>query len=123
MSTRMATTPATIRAASSRRPAIRRPRHRRRLSRTLPPSAAHVRAYVRLRSIDPARNRDRGYTLTWTPALFEGGALLRAWGRTCGPERTRIDYYYYPDRAGAQAHVEAILRRRLRHGYRVVEWQ
>jgi len=34
---------------------------------------------------------------------------------------TRADYY--PDRAGAQTHVEAILRRRLRHGYRVLVWQ
>jgi len=24
---------------------------------------------------------------------------------------------------GAQAHIEAILRRRLRHGYRVLAWQ
>ena len=87
----------------------------------LPPAAAHFGAYVRLRSVDPARNRDRSYTLTWTPALFEGGALLRVWGRTGGPERTRIDYY--PDRAMAQAHVEAILRRRLRHGYRILTWQ
>ncbi len=35
--------------------------------RTLPPAAAHFRAYVRLRSVDPARNRDRSYTLTWQP--------------------------------------------------------
>jgi len=38
-------------------------------------------------------------------------------GRTGGPERTRIDYY--PDRADAQTHVEALLR----HGYRVLAWQ
>jgi len=87
----------------------------------LPPAAAHFRAYVRLRSLDPARNRDRSYTLTWTPALFEGGALLRMWGRTGGHERTSIDYY--PDRADAQGHVEAILRRRLCHGYRVIAWE
>ncbi len=73
-----------------------------------------------MRSVDPARNRDRSYTLTWTPALFEGGALGRCWGRTGGTERTCANYY--PDRA-AQAHVEAILRRRLRHGYRVLAWQ
>ncbi len=45
---------------------------------------------------------------------------MRCWGRTGGPERTRADYY--PDRA-AQAHVEAILHRCLRHGYRVLAWQ
>jgi len=89
------------------------------LSRTLPPAAAHFQVYVRLRSIDPTQNRDRSYALTWPPALFdESGALLRVWGRTGGLERTRLDYY--PDRAAAQAHVEAILRRRLRHGYRVL---
>ena len=43
------------------------------------------------------------------------------WGRTGGPERTRLDYY--PDRADAQVHVEAILHRRLRHGYRILDWQ
>ena len=85
------------------------------------PAAAHVRAYIRLRSVDLARDRDRAYTLTWQPALLGGGALVRCWGRTDGTERTRIDHY--PDRALAQAHVEAILRRRLRHGYRVVAWQ
>jgi len=92
-----------------------------RLSRTLPPAAASFRAYVRLRSVDPARDRDRSYTLTWQPGLMGHGALVRCWGRTGGAERTRTDHY--PDRALAQAHVEAILRRRLRHGYRVGEWQ
>jgi len=87
----------------------------------LPPAVTSFRVYVSLRSVDPARNRDRGYTLTWTPGLFEGGAVLRLWGRTSGPERTRLDYY--PDRAAAQAHVEALLRRRLRHGYRVLAWE
>jgi len=71
--------------------------------------------------VDPTRDRDRSYTLTWQPALLGGGALVRCWGRTGGAERTRTAHY--PDRAGAQAHVEAILRRRLRHGYRVLEWQ
>lgn len=93
---------------------------RRRLpgSRRLPPAAAQFAVYVRLRSVDPARHRDRSYTLTWQPALLGGGALVRCWGRTDGPERTRADDY--PDRAGAQAHVEALLHRRLRHGYCVL---
>jgi len=93
----------------------------RRRTRTLPPAAAHFAVYVRLRSLDPARNRDRGYTLTWQPGLVGDGALVRCWGRTGAAERTCTDYY--PDRAAAQAHVEAILRRRLRHGYRVLAWE
>ncbi len=92
-----------------------------RLRQALPPAAAHFQVYVRLRSLDPARDRDRSYTLTWQPALLGGGALVRCWGRTGGVERTCTDYY--PDRATAQAYVEAILRRRLRHGYRVLAWQ
>ncbi len=89
--------------------------------RTLPPVAASFAAYVQLRSVDPDRNRDRSYTLTWQPGLIGDGALVRCWGRTGGAERTRVDYY--PDRARAQAHVEAILRQRLRHGYRVLAWE
>jgi len=92
-----------------------------RRTRTLPPAAAHFAVYVRLRSLDPARDRDRSYTLTWQPALVGDGALVRCWGRTGGAERTRADHY--PDRAAAQAHVEALLCRRLRHGYRVLSWE
>jgi len=94
---------------------------RRLARRTLPPVAAYFAVYVRLRSVDLARNRDRSYTLTWQPGLIGDGALMRCWSRTGGAERTRVDYY--PDRARAQAHVEAILRRRLRHGYRVLAWE
>ncbi len=53
----------------------------------LPPAAASFRAYVRLRSVDPACDRDRSDTLTWQPALLGGGALVRCWGRTGGAER------------------------------------
>jgi len=77
--------------------------------------------YWPYRTIFPDRSSDPSYTLTWQPGLIGDGALVRCWGRTGGAERTRVDYY--PDRARAQAHVEAILRRRLRHGYRVLAWQ
>jgi len=93
----------------------------RHLRRRLLPAAAWFEVYVHLRSVDPARNRDRGYTLTWCPALLGDGALVRAWGRTGGAEQTRTEYY--PDRAAAQDHIAAILRQRLCHGYRIVTWQ
>ncbi len=91
-----------------------------RRTRTLPPAAAHFQVYG-LRSLDPARDRDRSYALTWQPGLVGDGALVRCWGRTGGAEWTCTDYY--PDRAAAQAHVEALLRRRLRRGYRVLAWE
>jgi len=42
-------------------------RRRRPAMNHLPPAAAHFRAYVRLRRVDPTRDRDRSDTLTWRP--------------------------------------------------------
>lgn len=81
---------------------------------------ARFRCRVRFVSRDPARDRARFYTLTWQPALRGGGALVRRWGRLGGPGRALTAFY--PDRASAQASVERLIRRRLRRGYRVVEW-
>ena len=81
---------------------------------------ARFRGRVRFVSVDPERNRARFYTLTWQPALWGGGAIVRTWGRLGGPGRAMTAFY--PDRASAQASVERLIRRRLRRGYRVVEW-
>ena len=32
---------------------------------------------VRFQSLDPAKNRARFYTITWQPALWGGGAIVR----------------------------------------------
>ena len=37
--------------------------------------------YARFVSVDPARNRSRGYELRWQPALWGGVLLVRTWGR------------------------------------------
>ncbi len=81
---------------------------------------ARFQCRVRFVSRDPARDRARFYTLTWQPALWGGGALVRRWGRLGGSGRALTAFY--PDRASAQASVERLIRRRLRRGYRVVEW-
>jgi predicted DNA-binding WGR domain protein len=85
-----------------------------------PPLAAVVRfdQYARLLSLDPVRNRYRFYSLTWQPCLWCGGALVRAWGRLGTPGRSLTAFY--PDRDAAEPVIWALLRRRLRHGYRVV---
>ena len=78
-------------------------------------------AYVRFESVDPAANRRRFYDLTWQPTLFGEGALVRTWGRQGQSGTTRATIY--PDRIGAQAAIHQVVRRRLAHGYRVVDWQ
>ena len=84
-------------------------------------AAAAFRQRVVLASVDPARNRARGYVLTWQPGLWGGGALVRTWGRLGRPGRSLT--VVYDDREAAQATIVALLRRRVRHGYRVVAWE
>ena len=81
---------------------------------------AAFRRGVRLVSLDPATNRSRFYALAWRRSLFGEPALVCTWGRlgTVGRHRVRV----FPDAQRAQAAIVALLRRRLRHGYRVVEW-
>jgi predicted DNA-binding WGR domain protein len=78
-------------------------------------------AYVRFESIDPATNRWRFYDLLWQPTLFGEGALVRVWGRQRQSSTRRVTVY--PDRADAQPEIRQVVRRRLRHGYQVVDWQ
>ena len=86
-----------------------------------PPVAAvaRFRQRVHMTSLDPARNRARFYALAWQPGLWGGGALVRTWGRLDTPGRSLTTRY--DSREAAQAAITALLRRRLRHGYRVVE--
>ncbi len=79
---------------------------------------ARFTCQVRFESLAPAKNRARFYTLTWQPALWGGGAIVRAWGRLGG--RGRALTTFYDDRASAQASVERLIRRRLKRGYWVV---
>ncbi len=77
--------------------------------------------YVRLESINAAKNRRRFYTLAWQPALFDGWALVRIWGRlgTSG----RVRQHYFLDRDDAYGLIIRLLRRRLQRGYAVTAWQ
>ena len=75
---------------------------------------------MRLTSVDPAADRFRFYALSWRPTLWGDFALVQAWGRLGGPGRTRTRFY--ASRTAAQGTIARLLRRRLRHGYRVVAW-
>jgi predicted DNA-binding WGR domain protein len=77
--------------------------------------------YVRLESVGPGRNRPRYYVLHWQPLLWGGAALIRHWGRI-GP-RGRDTTLPVADPPQVTAAVQRLLSRRLRHGYRLVDWR
>jgi len=91
------------------------------LARAMTEMLAGFHAYVRFERVDPEHDRRRFYDLSWQPTLFGEGALVRTWGRQGQPGRTRATFY--PDRACAAAEVRQVVRRRLAHGYRVLDWQ
>jgi predicted DNA-binding WGR domain protein len=82
---------------------------------------AGFRACVRFESVDPETNRWRFHDLLWQPTLFGEGALVQIWGRQQQSSTRRVTVH--PDRAGAQTEIRQVVRRRLRHGYQVVDWQ
>ena len=82
-------------------------------------SLTQFQADARFISVDPAKNRFRFYALTWQPGLWGGGALIRTWGRI-GTNGRSIETPYQ-DRASAQELVEQVVKRRLQHGYAVVD--
>ena len=75
---------------------------------------------VHLVSIDPATNRRRFWRLQWHPTLWEGRVLLCVWGRIGTLGRVRV--LGQADIPQEDARVDQLLRRRLRHGYQVVDW-
>jgi predicted DNA-binding WGR domain protein len=78
-------------------------------------------AYVHFASVDPDQNRWRFYDLLWQPTLFGEGALVRVWGRQSQSSTRCVTVS--PDRADAHTEVRQVVRRRLRHGYQVTDWQ
>lgn len=74
---------------------------------------------IRLRCLDPATNRNRIYSLTWQRDLWGALTLVQRWGRWPRPSRSLA--IPYPDRASAQQAIHRLLRRRLRHGYIMIE--
>jgi predicted DNA-binding WGR domain protein len=77
------------------------------------------KAYARFVSVDPSRNRFRFYSLSWQPGLWGGGALVRTWGRI--GTKGRSTGVFYQDRTSAQPLVEQFVKRRLQHGYQLVD--
>lgn len=61
-------------------------------------------------ALDPDRNIRRRYAICVTPDLFGAYIVETSWGRI--GTRGRCKRLSFPDRAGAERHVAAILRRR-----------
>lgn len=73
---------------------------------------------LRLRSIDPDRNRWRAYAIDLRPTLFGGVSLVTRWGRigTEGQEKV----YHFSTRQEALRKARRLVRRRRRHDYELV---
>ena len=65
---------------------------------------------IDLIAVDPARNVRRRYAICVTPDLFGAYIVETSWGRI--GTRGQSKCLSFPDRAGAERHVAAILRRR-----------
>lgn len=73
---------------------------------------------VQFERIDPARNEARFYYLGWQPALFDGNAVIRVWGRKGGYQRLLVTPF--PSLEQAWPTIRSIIKTRLRRGYRIV---
>jgi predicted DNA-binding WGR domain protein len=80
----------------------------------------HGFTYLLLERVNPEKNENRFYYLAWQPSLFADGAVVRSYGRKDGQRRT-LTPLPYPSLTEAWPVIRAILRRRLRHGYQIVE--
>ena len=76
--------------------------------------------YLLLERVNPQQNENRFYYLAWQPSLFEEGAVVRSYGRKDGQRRT-LTPLPSPSLTEAWPLIRAILRRRLRHGYKIIE--
>ena len=75
---------------------------------------------LRLVSIDASRNRARFYLLQWHPTLWDDVALVRVWGRIGSRGQAKV--LFHAPSPQVDAAVARLVRRRLQHGYQVVDW-
>lgn len=75
--------------------------------------------YLLFERVNRERNEARFYYLAWQPTLFAQGSVVRIYGRKGGRRRIMAPVPY-PSLDDAWPMIRAIIRRRLRHGYRLV---
>jgi len=67
---------------------------------------------------DSRTNKYRFYYLAWLPTLFDTGAVVRIWGRR-GSQQRHLSPQPFASLEDAWPLLRAIIKKRLRHGYRV----
>jgi len=67
---------------------------------------------------DHAKNVCRFYLLGYQPTLLDAGAVVRIWGRRGGRQR-HLSPQPFDSLEEAWPLLRSIIRRRLRHGYKV----
>jgi len=72
---------------------------------------------ITLYQIDPARNRQRFYTLQLAPNLFNAWSLIRTWGRIGASGQQRIDWH--DTKEAAEQARDRLLQAKQRRGYRL----
>lgn len=73
---------------------------------------------VEFERVDLAANARRYYLVAWQPDLFGEGAVIRMYGRIgCSK---RVITTRFPSLEAAWPAIRAIVRARLRHGYRIL---
>ncbi|MEM7345059.1 MAG: WGR domain-containing protein [Chloroflexota bacterium] len=74
--------------------------------------------YILFERHNRVKNEMRFYYLAWQPTLLAEGAIVRVWGRKHGQQRVMVTEAASLDAAWPT--IRALIRTRLRHGYRVV---
>jgi len=77
------------------------------------------RALVLLHRINPDKNEARFYVVQSGPSLLDEHAVLRMWGRIGGYQRSQV--IPCASQQEADQLVAQLVKRRLRHGYRITQ--
>jgi len=75
--------------------------------------------YIQFERINREKNERRYYYLGWEQTILDKGAVVRRYGRKGGQQRTMAPASY-PSLGAAWPNIRAIIRRRLRNGYKIV---
>ena len=85
----------------------------------LPDVAGSLPGRLCLVSIDPSENRYRFYRLSQQRTLWGEDVLVQTWGRLGTDGQSQL--HFLGDAEQVQTAMAKLLRRRLQHGYQVVE--